>query len=146
MSPPKGPSARTGKPKQHGHKKVRKRVKGQKGSGSGWGLFSIAVSITLAFAVSAFRLGKKRHAESTSEKASLRGMLLRPLLITDHAACRMDCRCAYRYQLTLWLAFRKLECMFMSHVSSLLGFPISNLLGFPNGHLAPFFTGPFSVH
>jgi len=92
MIPPKDPSKKTGKSNRHGYNKKRKRVKGQKASGSGWGLFSIAVSITLAFAASAFRLGKRRHAESVSEKANLRGLLLKPLQITDHAACRMDCR------------------------------------------------------
>jgi hypothetical protein len=94
MPAPKDLSKRTKKPKSDAHRhqgpKKRKRVKGQKGSG--WGLLGIAVSLTVAFAASAIGMGRRRRAESVSERASLQGMLLRPLQITEHAACRMECR------------------------------------------------------
>ena len=64
----------------------RKRPKGAKGNG--WALLSIAGSLAAMWAFAIFRLNKKKQTERTL----LSSMLAKPMMITDHAACRMGCR------------------------------------------------------
>ena len=86
----KGGQGPTAKPKKV--PTARPKRKGKRGKGNGWGLFGIAASIIAVAAVAAFRLTKKSRLDRTSDRLALRHMLLRPLQITDHGACRMDCR------------------------------------------------------
>ena len=66
--------------------KHRKRPKGAKGNG--WALLSIASSLAAVWAFGIFRLNKKKQTDRTL----LSSMLAKPMMITEHAACRMGCR------------------------------------------------------
>ena len=72
--------------------KSKPRKKGRRGKGSSWGLFGVAASIITSAAVAILRLSKQRKVDSFADRNALRHMLLRPLQITEHGACRMDCR------------------------------------------------------
>lgn len=77
------PASRRSKPKAKKNKKRR---------GSGWGLLGVGVSFIAAIAAAAVRLRSARKPQAIAEKNALGYMLLKPLLITEHGACRMDCR------------------------------------------------------
>ena len=72
--------------------KSKPRKKTRKGKGSSWGLFGVAASIITTAAVAFLRLSKQQKVDTFADKNALRRMLWRPLQITEHGACRMDCR------------------------------------------------------
>ena len=72
--------------------KAKPKKKSRKAKGSSWGLFGVAASIITTAAVAIFRLSKQRKVDTLADRNVMRRMLLRPLQITEHGACRMDCR------------------------------------------------------
>lgn len=88
--------------KQPGRKPRPQRKKRPKGAvSSGWALAGVAVSLVATWAFAALRLGRRSRANKTL----LQTMLARPLLITEHGACRMDCRSTELCTASLLISF-----------------------------------------
>ncbi len=67
---------------------------GQKrGDGSTWGLLGLATSLLGAWLFGAWHIGQQRGRKAQADGVTLSRLLEKPLQYTEHAKCRMDCRC-----------------------------------------------------
>ena len=66
----------------------------RKGSSSTWGLVGIVASTAAAWLFGAWQIGQNKAKKARSDASYLEQMLAVPLKYTEHAQCRMDCRCA----------------------------------------------------
>ena len=73
--------------------KRKKFEKGDKKKGSAWGLVGLLGSFAGAFAWALLRQRSGRQQAVGSDRALLSSMLQKPLRWSEHAVCRMDCRC-----------------------------------------------------
>ena len=66
----------------------------RKQNGSSWGLVGIVASAAAAWLFGAWQIGQNKAKKSRSDSSYLTQMLALPLKYTEHAQCRMDCRCS----------------------------------------------------
>ena len=61
---------------------------------SPWGLFGAVASFAAVWAIAVFRMQADSKQKRLSDNLLLKTLLSKPMIYTDHAICRMKCRCA----------------------------------------------------
>ena len=87
VSQPGGARRAQRKQQQHGNK----RGKGRAGGGS-FGTFGLLCAVAGAWIVGVATAWQKRRRKLSVDGSVLTSMLAKPLSISEHAKCRMDCR------------------------------------------------------
>lgn len=67
---------------------------GKKGQRSFWGLVAVGASLAAFWAGALLQLRRTREQRLTKDRVTLGALLRKPLEFTEHARCRMGCRCA----------------------------------------------------
>ena len=65
----------------------------KRGDGSTLALIGIVASAAAAWLFGAWQIGQNKSKKARSDASYLTQMLALPLKYTEHAQCRMDCRC-----------------------------------------------------